>query len=189
MYLSLWQNRAFSKDLVIRTAGDPRSVMAAVQRELRSVDPTVAVENVRTLDDIRVESLASRIFATRLLIGFAAAASVLTLIGIYGVLSLSVTARRREIAIRAAVGAGARDIRHLVLGEAARLIAGGVAAGVVAALVLSRVLKSFLFDVSPTDPLTLAAMGALFAVVALAACWAPTRRASRVDPIEALRAE
>jgi putative ABC transport system permease protein len=189
IYLSLWQNRAFSKDLVVRTTGDPRSVMAAVQRAIHDVDPTAAVEHVRTLDDIRGESLASRIFATRLLVGFAATASVLTLIGIYGVLSLSVAGRRREIAIRAAVGAAAGDIRRLVLGEALRLIAGGVASGIVAALVLSRVLQSFLFEVSPTDPLTLAAMGTLFAAVALGACWLPTRRAARVDPIEALRCE
>ncbi|HEY1913029.1 MAG TPA: ABC transporter permease [Vicinamibacterales bacterium] len=189
VYLSLWQNRAFSKDLVVRTTGDPRSVMAAVQRAIHDVDPTAAVEHVRTLDDIRGESLASRIFATRLLVGFAAIASLLTLIGIYGVLSLSVAGRRREIAIRAAVGAAAGDIRRLVFGEALRLIAGGVASGIVAALVLSRVLQSFLFEVSPTDPLTLAVMGTLFAAVALGACWLPTRRAARVDPIEALRCE
>ena len=110
VYFSLWQNSAFSKDLVVSTAADPRAVMAAVRRELRAVDPTVAVENMRTLDDIRGESLASRTFAMRLLVGFAAVASVLTLVGIYGVLSLSVAARRREIAIRAAIGAGRRDI-------------------------------------------------------------------------------
>jgi putative ABC transport system permease protein len=189
VYFSLWQNSAFSKDIVVATSGEPRSVMAAVRRELHAVDPVAAVENMRTLDDIRGESLASRTFAMQLLIGFAGVASVLTLVGIYGVLSLSVAARRREIAIRAAVGAGRRDIRRLVLGEASRLIAGGVASGVVAAVLLSRVLQSFLFEVSPADPLTLAVMGLLFAVVALAACWVPTRRAAGVDPLEALRCE
>jgi putative ABC transport system permease protein len=189
VYFSLWQNSAYSKDLVVSTAADPRAVMAAVRRELRAVDPTVAVENMRTLDDIRGESLASRTFAMRLLVGFAAVASALTLVGIYGVLSLSVAARRKEIAIRAAIGAGRRHISWLVLGEASRLIAGGVASGIVAAIALSRVLQSFLFEVSPADPLTLAVMGLLFAVVALLACWVPTRRAARVDPIEALRCE
>src|SRR5262249_46892085 len=116
-------------------------------------------------------------------------ASVLTLVGIYGVLSLSVAARRREIAIRAAVGAAGRDIRRLVLAEASRLIAGGVVSGIVAAIVLSRVLQSFLFEVSPADPATLVSMGLLFALVALLACWAPTRRAAGVDPLEALRCE
>jgi putative ABC transport system permease protein len=189
VYFSLWQNTAYSKDLVVSTSADPRAVMAAVRRELRAVDPTVAVENMRTLDDIRNESLASRTFAMRLLVGFAAVASVLTLVGIYGVLSLSVAARRKEIAIRAAIGAGRRDIGRLVLGEASRLIAGGVASGIVAAVVLSRVLQSFLFEVSPADPLTLLVMGLLFAVVALLACWVPTRRAAGVDPLEALRCE
>jgi putative ABC transport system permease protein len=189
IYLSLWQASAFSKHLVIRTAADPRTIMAAVQRELRMVDPTVAVENVKTLEQIRGDSLASRAFAMQLMIGFALVGSVLTLVGIYGVLSLSVASRRREIAIRTAVGAGQRDIRNLVFGEGFRLIAGGVISGMAAAIVLSRVLRSFLFEVEPTDPATLIGVGMLFASVALLACWAPTRRAARVDALEALRYE
>jgi putative ABC transport system permease protein len=125
----------------------------------------------------------------QLLVGFALIGSVLTLVGIYGVLSLSVASRRREIAIRAAVGAGRRDIRTLIFAEGLRLIGGGVIAGIVAAIVLSRVLKSFLFEVEPTDPVTLGAVALLFACVALLACWEPTRRAESVDPIEALRYE
>jgi putative ABC transport system permease protein len=189
IYLSLWQATAFSKDLIVRAAGDPQSVSAAVQRELRAVDPTVAVENVRTLDQIRGDSLASRSFAMQLLVGFSLVASLLTLVGIYGVLSLSVAARRREIAIRAAVGARQQDIRNLVFADGLRLVAGGVLSGVVAAVVLSRVLKSFLFEVEPTDPGTLAGVGLLFAAVALLACWVPTRRAAQVEALEALRSE
>jgi putative ABC transport system permease protein len=189
IYLSLWQASAFSKHLVIRTAADPHSLMAAVQRELHSVDPTVAVENVKTLEQIRSDSLASRNFAMQLLAGFALVGSVLTLVGIYGVLSLSVASRRREIAIRTAVGAGQRDIRNLVFAEGFRMIGGGVISGIVAALALSRVLTSFLFEVEPTDPATLIGVGLLFASVALLACWAPTRRATKVDPLEALRYE
>jgi putative ABC transport system permease protein len=189
IYLSLWQAGAFSKDLVVRTAADPRSIMAAVQRELRSVDPTAAVENVKTLQQIRGDSLASRSFAMQLLAGFAIVGSVLTLVGIYGVLSLSVASRRRELAIRSAVGAQQRDIRNLIFGEGFRLIAGGVVAGMGAALVLSRVLRSFLFEVEPGDPVTLIGVAVLFASVALLACWAPTRRAGKVDPVEALRYE
>src|SRR5262249_54360275 len=147
------------------------------------------IENLRTLDDIRGQSLASRTFAMRLLVGFAGVATVLTLVGIYGVLTLSVAGRRREIAIRAAVGAGRSDIRRLGLAEALRLIVGGIIAGGVASVALSRMLQSFLFDVTPADPLTLAVMGALFATVALLACWVPTRRAASVDPLEALRCE
>jgi putative ABC transport system permease protein len=189
VYLSLWQAHAFSKHLVVRTAADPHTIMAAIQRELRSVDPTVAVENVRTLEQIRGDSLASRTFAMQLLVGFSVVGSVLTLVGIYGVLSLSVASRRREIAIRTAVGAQRSDIRNLVFGEGFRLIAGGLAAGIAIALVMARVLTSFLYDVAPADPATLVGVVLLFSTVALLACWAPTRRASRVDPAEALRYE
>jgi putative ABC transport system permease protein len=142
---------------------------------------------MKTMDQIRDESLASRTFAMQLLVGFAAVGSMLTLVGIYGVLALSVQSRRREIAIRAAVGAGRRDIRNLVFAEGLGLIAGGVLSGMAAAFVLSRVLKSFLFEVDPADPVTLIAVAALFAGVALLACWEPTRRAAKIDPIEALR--
>ena len=173
----------------MRTAADPRAMIAAVQRELRAVDPTAAIENVKTLEQIRGDSLASRTFAMQLLVGFSLVGSVLTLVGIYGVLSLSVASRRREIAIRSAVGARQRDIRNLVFAEGFRLIAGGVVAGMAAALLLSRVLKSFLFEVQPTDPLTLIGVALLFVGVAMLACWVPTRRAAKVDPVEALRYE
>jgi putative ABC transport system permease protein len=189
IYLSFWQATAFTKHLLVRTTADPRALMASVQRELRAVDPTVAVENLKTLEEIRGDSLASRSFAMRLLMGFSIVASALTLVGIYGVLSLSVAARRRELAIRTAMGAGRRDLLKLVLGEGLRLIVGGVAAGLAAAIALSRVLRSFLFEVEPTDPVTLIAVGLLFVGVALLACWAPARRAAKVDPLEALRYE
>jgi putative ABC transport system permease protein len=189
IYLCFWQARAFSKDLVVRTAGDPRGVMANVQRELHAVDPTAAVENVKTFDQIRDESLASRTFATKLLVGFSIVGSVLTLVGLYGILSLSVTSRRRELAIRTALGAEQRHLRGLVLSEGLRLIAGGVITGLAIALLLSRVLKSLLFGVAPTDPQTVIGVGAIFAAVAMLACWAPTRRAGKVDSLEALRYE
>jgi putative ABC transport system permease protein len=187
MYQCFWQQGAFSKHLVLRTMGDPRAVMAAVVRELHSVEPTAAVENLKTMEQIRDDSLASRTFAMRLLVGFAAVGSPLTLVGIYGVLSLSVAARRREIAIRAAVGASRSDIRNLVFTEGLGLVAGGVISGMAAAFVLSRVLRTFLFEVDSADPVTLIAVGVLFAGVALVACWEPTRRAAKIDPIEALR--
>jgi putative ABC transport system permease protein len=163
--------------------------MAAVRSELRQIDPTVAIENVKTLDEIRNDSLASRTFAMELLIGFSVVGTALTLVGIYGVLALSVASRRREIAIRTAVGAERRDIRRLIYGEGFRLIGGGILAGSVAALVLSQVLQSFLFGVAPADPATFIAVGGLFVGVALLAFWIPTRRATRVNPLEALRYE
>lgn len=189
VYVSFWQMRAYSKDLVVRTVGDPRAVMAHVQRELHAVDPTTAVENVRTFDQIRDESLASRTFAMNLLVGFSIVGSVLTLVGLYGTLSLSVTSRRRELAIRTAVGAEQRHIHRLVLGEGLRLVVGGVITGLGIALLLSQVLKTFLFGVAPTDPQTLIGVGAVFAAVAMLACWVPIRRAGKVDPLEALRYE
>jgi putative ABC transport system permease protein len=189
IYLSLWQATAFSKHLVIRTTADPRAVLVAVERELRAVDPTAAVENPRTLEQIRDDSLASRTFAMQLLVGFSVVGSVLTLVGIYGVLSLSVASRRRELAIRTAVGAEQKDNRNLILGEGFRLIASGVLAGVALAMILSRVLRTFLFDVQPGDPTTLIVVGTLFVGVALLACWVPVRRAAKVDPLEALRYE
>jgi putative ABC transport system permease protein len=189
VYLCFWQARAFSKDLVVRTVGDPRAVMANLQRELHAVDPTAAVENVKTFDQIRDDSLASRRFAMNLLVGFSVVGSVLTVVGLYGVLSLSVTSRRRELAIRTAVGAEQRHLHRLILGEGFRLIAGGVVTGLAIALFSSRVVKSLLFGVAPTDALTMLGVGALFAAVAMLACWVPTRRAGKVDPLEALRYE
>ena len=189
IYLPLWQARAFSKHLVVRTTADPRAMVVAVERELRAVDPTAAIENVKTLEQIRDDSLASRTFAMQLLSGFSVLGSVLTLVGIYGVISLSVASRRREFAIRSAVGAQQNDIRKLIFGEGFRLIAGGVVAGIVLAIILSRVLRTFLFEVQPSDPMTFIVVGSLFIAVGLLACWAPARRAGKVDPLDALRYE
>jgi putative ABC transport system permease protein len=189
IYLSLWQATPFSKHLLVRTSSDPRACASAVQRTLRAVDPTVAVENVKTMTEIRDESLASRTFATQLLTGFSVIGSVLTLVGVYGLLSLSVASRRRELAIRTAVGAQSWNIRNIVFAEGFRLILGATLGGAVAAFLLSRVLRSFLYEVAPTDPVTLIFVAiSLFAIVLLA-CWVPSRRAAAVDPIEALRYE
>jgi putative ABC transport system permease protein len=189
IYLSLWQASAFSKHLLVRTSADPRTIMASLRREIYGVLPTAAVENMKTLEDVRGDSLATRTFAMQLLAGFAIAGSVLTLVGTYGILSLSVASRRRELAIRAAVGAEGRDIRNLIMGEGVRLIAGGIVAGLLVAIAFSRVLQTFLFGVEPTDPLTLIGVGIVFAFTAMLACWAPARRATAVDPVEALRYE
>ena len=189
VYLPLWQANAFSKHLVVRTTADPRAVVVAVERALRSVDPTAAIENVKTLEQIRDDSLASRTFAMHLLTGFSAVGGVLTLVGIYGVLSLAVASRRRELAIRSAIGAQQKDIRKLIFGEGSRLIASGVLFGIALAVVLSRALRTFLFEVQPSDPVTLILVGALFVGVGLLACWVPVRRAGKIDPLEALRYE
>jgi putative ABC transport system permease protein len=189
VYLPLWQANAFSKHLLVRTTADPRTIVVAVEHELHAIDPTAAVENVKTLEQIRDDSLASRTFAMQLLVGFSVVGIVLTLVGVYGVLSLSVASRRRELAIRSAIGAAQKDIRNLVFGEGFRLVASGVLAGIVLAIISSRVLGSFLFGVQSTDPLTFVIVAALFVGVALLACWVPVRRAANVDPLEALRYE
>ncbi|MBI1353377.1 MAG: FtsX-like permease family protein [Acidobacteria bacterium] len=189
IYLPLWQAHAFSKHLVVRTSGEPRALSAAIQRELRAIDPKVAVENVKTLDAIRGDSLAARSFAMELLIGFAVVAGLLTLVGIYSVLALWVASRQREIAIRVAVGAERRSIQSLVFGECLRLVAGGIAIGAVVSLGVARALRSLLYGVDAGDPVTFGAALLLFAAVAGLACWAPTRRALRVDPAQALRSE
>ncbi|MCL4850303.1 MAG: ABC transporter permease [Bryobacteraceae bacterium] len=189
IYVSFWQNRAYSKHLLIRTEAEPLSMASAVRSALREVNPYTAVEHIKTFDQIRDDSLAGRTFAMQLLIGFAAVGCLLTLVGIYGVLSLSVASRRHEIAIRTAVGAARRDIRNLSFSDGVRLLGGGGAAGLAGALVLSRVLRSFLYEVEPNDPATLIAVALLFIGVALLACWAPARRATRVDPMETLRCE
>ena len=189
IYTSLWQFGAFSKHLVVRTNADPGTMVGAIQRELRKVDPTVAIENAKTLEQIRSDSLASRSFAMDLLIGFSLVGSVLTLVGIYGVLSLSVTSRKRELAIRTAVGAQPGDLRNLVLGEGLRLIATGVGLGIAIALALAGALRSFLFGLQPSDPMNLVSVGFLFFAVALLACWVPTRRAAKASPLDALRYE
>jgi putative ABC transport system permease protein len=189
IYGSFWQYAAYSKHLLVRTATEPLSMASAVRSALREVNPHAAVEHIKTFDQIRDDSLAGRTFAMQLLVGFSGMGCLLTLVGIYGVLSLSVASRRHEIAIRTAIGAERRDIRTLILSDGLRLIAAGIAAGLAGALVLSRVLRSLLYEVEPNDPATLIAVATLLIAVALLACWAPTRRATRVDPIKMLRSE
>jgi len=189
IYFPFWQSGAFSKHLIVRAASDPRPLAALVKRELQSVDPTAAVEHARTMEDIRRESVAPRTFAMRLLIGFSLAASALALVGIYGVVSLSVGARTKEIAVRMAIGAQWHEILRLILGEGFRLIVLGVVLGAIIAVSLGRVLEAFLFETKPADPVTLGGVALLFAAVALVACSLPASRAARVDPMEALRYE
>ncbi len=189
LYFSLWQASAWVKHLVVRTKAAPRQLAAEVQRELRSIDPTVAIEHVKTLNEIRQDSVAMQTLTMRLLIGFSCGAGVLALVGLYGVLSVTVGARRREIAIRSAVGAQRRDILRLVLGDGLRLIASGIVLGTASVLLLGKLLNSLLFGVQASDPATLIGAALLFAAAGLLACWMPARRATKVDPMEALRYE
>lgn len=189
IYLSLFQAGAFSKHLVVRTQGEPMALAGAVQRALRTVEPAVGIENVETLGQIRGDSQATRRFALQLLVGFAAMAVVLTLGGIYGVLSLTVASRRRELAIRAAVGAARSSLRGLIMREGLKLVGVGVAFGLLGAVLLSRALQSFLFRVTPTDAVSILGAGLALALMTLPAYWLPAARAARVSPADALKEE
>jgi len=189
IYLSYWQFPAGTKHLVVGTTADPRTVIASVQRELRALDPTVVIEDVRTLDRIRDDSIAPQLFTMRLLAGFSILSTALALIGIYGVLSLSVASRRQEMAIRMAVGAQRRNVLGLILGEGLRLVGVGVVIGVGVAFASTRVLRALLFGVESTDLFTLIVTVLLFMAVATLACYFPARRATQIDPMEALRYE
>jgi putative ABC transport system permease protein len=160
-----------------------------VRSELRKVDPTSAVERMTTMAAIRGESVAPRTFAMRLLIGFAVVATVLAVVGLYGVLSLSVNSRIKEMAVRKAVGAQPGQIVRLIVGEGSKIVAVGMVMGAAAAVLVGRLLQTLLFDVTPFDPLALGTAAIVFAAVGLAACLAPAFRASRVDLMESLRQE
>ncbi|HTV03647.1 MAG TPA: ABC transporter permease, partial [Luteitalea sp.] len=181
VYLPLWQNRATSKHLVVRTEGDPVAVAGQVRAAILAVDPTAAVTGIRTMTAVREDSVASRVFAMYLLVGFSAVATVLALVGLYGVISLSVGARLKEMAVRKAIGAQRSQVMALVLSEGARLLVVGVLLGIVLALATGRVFQGMLYGVQATDPVTLAAASAIFAVLALATCAVPAWRAARVE--------
>jgi putative ABC transport system permease protein len=187
VYLPLWQSRAFSKHLVIRAAGEPLALAALVRRELRAIDPTAAVEHVTTLEEIRRASVAPETFAMRLLLGFAAIATVLALVGLYGVVSLSVGSRTKELAVRAAIGATAGEVVAMLLRETGRLVLVGLLCGALVAFAVGRMLQALLFDVSPGDPVALIAASVAFALAAFLVCARPAWRAGRIDITKALR--
>jgi putative ABC transport system permease protein len=175
--------------ILVRTSNDPLALVTTIRGELQQLDPDLPMAAVATMDQLLSDSL-SRSRFTMLLLGiFSAVALVLAAVGIYGLIAYSVTQRTQELGIRIALGAQRRDVLRLVLGQGARLTLLGVTLGLLAALAISRLLASMLFGVSATDPLTFAGVVALLATVALLASFIPARRATRVDPIVALRYE
>jgi putative ABC transport system permease protein len=182
--------RVGSTNLVVRTSSpDPLSLAAGVRGELAAIDRDQPVSAIRTLDEVVSGSVAQQRFRTLLLAAFACVALLLAGIGIYGVIAYSVTHRTHEIGIRMALGAGAFDILKMVVGQGMVLALGGVVVGLLAAFALTRVLSSLLFGVTATDAVTFAAVSFLIAAVALLACLIPARRATKVDPMVALRYE
>jgi putative ABC transport system permease protein len=175
--------------LMIRTRTDAAAVLPAIRSTIRGVDPSLAVTRVSTTGQIVAQSLAGRRFATLLMSVFATLGTLLAALGLHGVISYAVGERTREIGIRMAVGAGAGRVMRLIVGQGMRLVVLGIAIGLTVAFAVTRVMRSLLFDVSPTDPATYAAIAALLCAVALVGCVLPARRASRVDPLVALRQE
>jgi putative ABC transport system permease protein len=175
--------------LVVRTATDPATLVTAVVREIRAVDPEMPVSNIQSLEDITEAELAQRRMQVWTLSIFAAVALGLAGIGIYGVLAFAVVQRTSEIGVRMALGARGVDVVRMIAGRGLMLAGIGVAIGVVAALGLTRLMSSMLFGVRPNDPATFAAIAGVLLAVAFAASVLPAVRAARLDPMRALREE
>ncbi|MGC1936602.1 MAG: ABC transporter permease [Candidatus Acidiferrales bacterium] len=175
--------------LVLRTRTDPLAVVSAVQERIWSLNKSQPVENIESMDQLVADSNAAPRSQTFLLGGFGALGLLLAVVGIYGVISYSVTQRTHEIGIRMALGAEPRQVLRLVLSHGLKLAIIGVAIGVVASLLLTRFMSSLLFGISATDPITFVGVAILLVIVALLACYVPARRAMRVDPMVALRYE
>jgi putative ABC transport system permease protein len=187
MYLPHLQSPTPLMTLVVRTSSDPANLNAAVRNQIASVDKDVPVSNMITMEQVVSTSMAPRSFNMVLLSIFAVAALILAIVGIYGVLSYSVTQRTHELSLRMALGAQRNDVLKLVLSQGMKLIVIGVIIGLVGAFILMRLISSLLFGVNPSDPLTFGLIAGLLSVVALVACYFPARRATKVDPIMALR--
>lgn len=187
MYLPTYEIGGMN--VVIRTKGEPTSIAAAVRKEVQGIDPDQPVAAVKTMEQWLETSVAGPRYRTALLALFALVALVLAATGIYGVMSYSVSQRTHEIGVRMALGARQRDVLKLVVRQGMTLVVVGVGLGLVGAIALTRVMSSLLFGVTAKDPLTFVAVAALLTLVAFVACYLPARRATKVDPLVALRYE
>jgi putative ABC transport system permease protein len=183
--LESWPRMGFA----IKAKGDPAALIALVRKELAAVDPTQPVYAVEPMENLLHSAVAQRRFIMLLLGSLSAIALTLATVGIYGVISFSVSERTQEIGIRMALGARAVDVMRMVLGQGLRVTVLGIVIGVGAALALTRLLSGFLFEVSPTDLISYSLVAAFLGLVALLACYIPARRATKVDPLVALRYE
>jgi putative ABC transport system permease protein len=175
--------------LAVRTSQDPSTVTNAIRERIFAIDKGLPPYNIATMDQLVSTSVAQPRLNLSLLVAFAVLALVLAAVGVYGVMAYAVTQRTHEFGIRTALGASPTDVLKQVFLEGGRLAALGLALGLIAALVLTRLMASLLFGVSPSDPMTLGLVAVILALVALAACYIPARRAARVDPVIALRYE
>ena len=174
---------------VIRTSGSPTAATSAVRRELRAMFPTTAIRNVQTMDDVLHESMAPARLSMRLISAFAIVALITAALGVFGVLSFVVAQRTRELGIRMALGAAPGDVRRMVIGYGSRLAVAGLVIGLAGSFALTRLISTMLFGVTPTDPLTFGVVSAVLLGIGVLASWLPARRATRIDPIVALRSD
>jgi predicted permease len=192
IYMSVFQVESgisFQTVFAVRASGNLVSLIPPVRKEIWSVDKELPIYDVSAMNNVIAESLAQRRLTLWLLSSFAAIALLLAAVGLYGVISYSVTQRTQEMGVRMALGAAPRDLLRLILAGGARLAALGIGSGIIAALVLTRFMSSMLFGVRPADPLTFVAVSLLLLVVVLLASYVPARRAAKVDPMVALRYE
>jgi putative ABC transport system permease protein len=189
VYWAMSQFPSSFMTLVVRTAGDPMGLVPAIRSELKALDANQPLADVKPLAEYLGRSVAQRRFTTLLVAVFAGIALVLAAVGLYGVLAYSVSQRTREIGVRMALGARAGDVLRMVVRQGMLVVGAGVVVGIGGALALTRVMTALLYGVSATDPPTFITVVAVFGLVALVACWLPARRATRVDPMVALRSE
>ena len=189
VYLPLKQAPSPTGSLLLRVDRNPEALAGSVRAIVRDIDPSLPLFGVEPMTVTLSESMAQRRFTMLLLGIFASVALALAVVGVHGILTYTVAQRKREIGIRMALGADRRKVQQLILGRGVLLTMGGLGIGLIGALVGTRAMRSLLFAVSPTDPGTIAAVGILLAVVAVVASYLPARRAAKVDPMEALRAE
>jgi putative ABC transport system permease protein len=188
-YFPFWQLPFNGMTVIIKATGDPNQLIASAREQVKQLDPDQPIYNIKTMDEIRSESVSGERLNLTLFSIFAGIALVLAVVGIYGVMSYTVTQRTHEIGIRMAIGAQQRDVFKMVLGQGMMLALIGIAIGLVGAFALTRLMASMLFGVTATDPATFAAIAVLLTAVALMACYLPGRRATKVDPVISLRYE
>jgi ABC-type antimicrobial peptide transport system permease subunit len=189
LYRPMTQATNLSLALAVRSGADPARLSEELSIAVRAADPDLPTFAVRTMKDVEAAAMASRRFSMRLLGSFAVLALILAAIGIYGMTAYLVSQRTREIGIRVALGATPSSVIRLVVGYALTLAGAGVIAGIAAALLVTPLMRGMLFNVSPMDPTTFVAIVSVLVATAIAAAFTPARRAARVDPVQALRAD